>query len=467
MLLQRIKDLIKSINFRLSDLFFIVGFIPLAVFLIFGQLFMQYPDPEAVELKLPAIISLFLVILISWSLYIYLEYKRGNRVNKFITIIFLFLAIIGVIGIVIQPHNFEMDMVDFNGETHHVSLLISTTHYIFFSFDIVSILLLIYIGLFILPKRFTNMGIIKLIGYALFVLCLVLIIYSYIVEKDQYVLFIRAVKELDGRTIKYVSMQSFIINPNAYGMTLMMGVMFCLIFHSQKPRWWYWLIAIFFYFNMLFSFCRVSIFISALLSLIYIYHYLISTINNKKTLKIILLAMLSSLIFIVLFIMGVCFLFKGKVLPNLYKILDLFNGQVSLSDRERIWTNTCQLLSSSLPISFFFGNGFGLMNEQLLQVNYADGFQNQYVFPTHNSYLGLFAEGGILYLFAYIALLIYVGYVFIKCYKKQASLTITLSFGTLAFSFYSLTETIHYLVYPFIFLLLVFYKVCYNKKQAN
>ena len=39
------------------------------------------------------------------------------------------------------------------------------------------------------------------------------------------------------------------------------------------------------------------------------------------------------------------------------------------------------------------------------------------VFPTHSAYLGLLAEGGILFLLAYLALLGYSGYVAFKCYK--------------------------------------------------
>ena len=86
---NNIKEFVSSLQLRLSDLLFVIGFIPLAVFLIFGQLFMQYPNPDDVALKIWAFIPLFIILLVSWGLYIFLEYKRGNKVNYKINIIFV------------------------------------------------------------------------------------------------------------------------------------------------------------------------------------------------------------------------------------------------------------------------------------------------------------------------------------------------------------------------------------------
>ena len=79
------KNFIKSLQFRLSDLFLLIGFIPFAVFLIFGQLFMQFQYPEEVALPLWAAILCFVVMVGCWSYYLYLEvYKSKDKYNLYI-----------------------------------------------------------------------------------------------------------------------------------------------------------------------------------------------------------------------------------------------------------------------------------------------------------------------------------------------------------------------------------------------
>ena len=177
---SKFKSFFKSLEFRWSDLLFIIGFIPFAVFLIFGQLFMQYPDPNMVALKPWAIILCFITILLSWSGYIFLEWKRGVRVNKYLTIAFAFIALIGIISVLIQPANHSINMIDADGNRQLISLTISSTHYMFFIFDVFSIILLIYIGLFILPYRFKSITFIKYLGYAVIGFAFVVLLYSYI-----------------------------------------------------------------------------------------------------------------------------------------------------------------------------------------------------------------------------------------------------------------------------------------------
>ena len=109
--MEKIKSFIKSLHLRLSDLFMLTGFLPFTLFLIFGQLFMQYPNPAEVAFKLWMIIAAFVISAGSWGAYIYLENKRGNLPNNIVTWIFVILAIIGVIGILIQPNIFQETVI--------------------------------------------------------------------------------------------------------------------------------------------------------------------------------------------------------------------------------------------------------------------------------------------------------------------------------------------------------------------
>ena len=109
--MEKIKAFIKSLELRWSDLFILVGFIPFTLFLIFGQLFMQYPNPDEVAFKPWMIIVSFVIAVGCWATYIYLEWKRGNQPKNIVTWIFVFVAIIGVIGILIQPNIFQETVV--------------------------------------------------------------------------------------------------------------------------------------------------------------------------------------------------------------------------------------------------------------------------------------------------------------------------------------------------------------------
>ena len=105
--MEKIKSFIKSLNLRWSDLFMLLGFLPFTLFLIFGQLFMQYPNPNDVAFKIWMIVPCFIISASSWGTYIYLERKRGNYPKDIVAWILAIVAIIGVIGILIQPSIFQ------------------------------------------------------------------------------------------------------------------------------------------------------------------------------------------------------------------------------------------------------------------------------------------------------------------------------------------------------------------------
>ena len=475
--MEKIKSFIKSLNLRWGDLFMLLGFLPFTLFLIFGQLFMQYPNPNEVAFKLWAIILCFVISAGSWGTYIYLERKRGNYPKDIVAWILAIVAIIGVIGILIQPSVFQENVYirmvnDLNKELYgeNISvgdivnapiapLTISATHRIFFIFDLLLILLFIYTGLFIFPKRFTNITFIKYIGYAFIALCIVVIFYSYIFEHEKFIPFIKALLG-NGENIYDYTLVSFIIHRNAYGMMMLVGIIFAFINHSIEKKWWYWLLAIFFYIDMVFSFCKTSLLIGALLIVIYAVYRLIFTYKEfpKRNRNILIGGGCVALLTILVVVISV--FTKGKILSSIY---NLVGGSSTLDSRTFIWDNCFQLLRAN-PIYFFFGRGFGLVNEMLLPMNTANGDK---VFPTHSAFINLLTEGGIFFLFAYILFIGYSAYVIIKTYKKSPALTVAISLGVLAFFIYSIIETIHYLVYSFMLPIMILYHVSYLEPQEE
>ena len=471
--MNKIKEFITKLELRLSDLLFVVGFIPLAIFLVFGQLFMQYPNPDDVALKLWAIIPLFIILLASWGGYIFLEYKRGNLPNRIVSIIFIFLAFWGVIGVLAQPSFSSIDMIksaNNPGDIFNIDFHISATHYVFFTFDIVAILILIYIGLFILPKRFTNITFIKYLGYAVIGLSIIVVLYSYIAEHANYIPFIKALlagNTTDGEpgSVYDYAVKSFIIHRNAFGMMMMIGIVFCFINHTIEKKWWYFLIAGYLLISEVFSFCKTSIVISLLIFVIYVFYRLIYTYKEHRKRNKIILIVLLSIAAIVLGLTFISYVSKGKVFGKVYGLISSILGGNTINTRFFIWTNAYQLINQS-PLYYFTGRGFGLINEMILPMNIANG-DTPMAFPTHSSWVNLFAEGGIFYLLAYLLLLGYYVYISVKCFKKDPALTVALALGTLSFFVYSFIETIHYLVYVFMFPVFIHYHVLYstNKEQ--
>lgn len=453
---EKLTKIVSLLHLKLSDLFFAIGFIPMAVFLINGQLFMQYPNPEDVSLKLEAIIPLFVILVICWGIYIFLENRIGNKENRYITATFVLLTIIGIIGILIQPSIFIIEFTKSDGDISTVGLTISPTHYVFFIFDIISIILLIYIGVFILPKRFTNIKVIQFVGYILFLFSFVLIIYSLITEFENYKGFISTIISKEYFALNWYSVKSFIIHKNAFGMVLLIAIIFCYINHSISKKWFYFPLSFLFFIFMIFTYCKTSIIIAPIISIIYFYFSLIQNYkNHQRRRNLILLILLSLFLAVGVSIFAISFITDGFA-KQLYESLFVLNDGTTLNARESIWSNTYQLVAQTLPTSLFFGRGFGLVNEMLLPMNIANG-DNQLSFPTHNGFLNLFAEGGLPYLFAYLILLGYVTYIAFKSFEKNPSTTLAIALGLFSFVFYSLIETIHYLTYVFMLVLLAFY----------
>ena len=464
------KNFIKSLELRLSDLFLLIGFLGLVVFLIFGQLFMQYEKPSEVALPLWVAIISFIIMIGCWSYYLYLEvYKKKESFSLIVIVAFALLALLNVIAIAVQPKLVVENVVVRYSEENPESvgtivqaiINVSDTHKFIFISELIGVVAFIYIGLFVFPKRFKSISFIKYLGYALFVFLAVLILYSYIFEFKNYIGFFKyllGIERKEGESIYYYAVESFIIHRNAYGMCMMIGIVFAFINHSINNKWYNYLLAAFFYVNMIFSLCKTGLLISALIIVIYLVYRLIATYKTHTKRNKLILIISGCALGVALLVAGVSYLSKGKVLGFIYNaIKSITGGGQTLDSRVYIWDNSFQLLRNGWWI---IGRGFGTYNLMLMPMNIAS--HEDPVFPAHSAYVGLLAEGGLLFLLAYICLLGYIVYVSIKCFKKSPALAITISLGILSFVLYSFIEAIHYLVYVFAFPMMILYHKSYS-----
>ena len=466
------KKFINSLELRWSDLFLFVGFVAYAMFLIFGQLFMKFENPVEVAFPLWAQIICLVAMLGCWSYYLYKEvYLQKGKFNIVIPSIFLALMLINVIVIFVQPQNVVVNTF-IRGPADNPNINDPATALISINFvnqfalasELVGTLMFIYIGLFVFPRRFKTVKFIEYLGYGLFALLIVMILYGYIAEHANYPLIVNYfLGKIDDPTfnVNDCGIKSFIIHRNAYGMCMLLGIIFCFINHSMRKKWYYWPLAIFFYLNMIFSICKTGLLIGALIMLVYAYYYLITSFKeNPKRNKIWLIG-ISAVIILAVGIVGLSYITKGKVLGKIYAIiLKLTNGGESLNARSIIWDNSFLLLANG---NWLIGRGFGTFNIMLHGVNLVT--HQDPAIHAHNAYLNLLGEGGVLFLLAYIALLSYCIYQIIKVYPKDKGLTVTISLGILSFFLYSMIEAIHYLVYVFMFPIAILYYLHYQKEE--
>lgn len=456
---------------RLSDLCLLIGFIPFALYLIFGQLFMQYADPKDVAFPLWAIIISFIVSLIAWGSYIYLEFKKEKNIpNKWISIIFIALALINVITIIAQPASFTEGVVSRIDKPFlpidtvvDVPIVISSTHKLFFSLDIILILAFIYIGLFMFPKRFTGIGFIKYLGYGVYIFCFALIIYGYIAEYQNYVPYVKCLLgKIDEDPANY-AIKSFIIDKNAYGMSMMIGIVFAYILNSLKKHWIHYGFIGFFFVNMIFSYCKTGLIICVLMIIFMFYFDSIRgmKIERHKKRNLIAIIIVTAALAVCILVVALSLITKGKFAYKIYNIIHGSTEVGSITTRSYIWDNTYQLLKNG---NWVVGRGFGLINKMILPMNQVNE-DRAMVFPTHSSWVNMVGEGGIIYLIAYIAFLVYAIFIIKDDIKKNPALSIAILLGVLGFFLYSFIETIHYLVYVFLLPMFILHEL--PEKKTN
>lgn len=466
------KKLIKSMELRWSDLFLLIGFIAFALFLCFGQEFMQHTDPTIVNFPLWLSSIVFVVMIGTWGVYLFLEHKRGNVKINYIVYFFIFLALFGAIVTLAQPANWSENVVcrqvnDFNQSLYpgiqindviNVSGTLSITHKLTFTYELIGIVVLLYIGIFVFPKRFKSVEFIKYLSWAVMTFCAVVILAGYIMDHDCYPNFIKAITgQIDANPADF-GVKSFILHRNAYGMCMLMGIIFAFISHSYNKKWWNYALVAFFYINMIFSYSKTSILIGALIIVLYVYFRLIYAFKEHKKRNTGLLIGYSLILVIGVFFVGISYITKGKFLPQIYALIGGSKGGTGTLDmRTFIWDNCYQLLGNG---KWLCGRGFGDFNVILQNMNDVNG---DHVFPSHNAFLNLLTEGGIVYLLSYLVLLGYSGYVFVRIFKKNPNLVFAMLLGVLSFFMYSFIETIHYLVY--VFLLPVFIFDAVEKKE--
>ena len=239
----------------------------------------------------------------------------------------------------------------------------------------------------------------------------------------------------------------------------MLGLVFALTVHAIIEKWQMYLLVAFFYFNMIFSYCKTSLIISAILVVLYVTFRLYKTYKDHPKRNKILIITFGSIIGLAVILTGLSYVTDGKFIPQLNQLVKSVTESGTIDSRSYIWDNTFYLLRDGWWI---IGRGFGTYNMMLYPMNLVNGDN---VCPSHSTYNAVLGAGGIFSLIGFLALIGYWVYLTIMCFKKDQMKTISMSFGAIGFIMYSFTEGVNYLVTLFLFPMFVLYHQLYKQEQ--
>ena len=336
------------------------------------------------------------------------------------------------------------------GDVVKVVSTLTPVHKLFFACTSFVITTIFYIVLCVLPKRIKSMNFLVIIGIITMVFMAFVCIYTYIVESNKYIPFIKGLFSGNFKSLKNNAMEAFFTSGVPYGACMMLAFLFALLAHSiTKKNYWY-IPAMFFLINMLFSYCRTAIAISYVSMILYITFRLITTFKVHKIRNSICITVLYSVIIGVGVLIVVSYITKGNFAPAIYHNIKSFVNSDSYETRKYIWINIRNELKNGWLV---IGRGFGTHNYMLYPMNLVN---NDNLCPSHSTYYAILGAGGLVSMVGFAGLMAYYVVLFIKSLKYSKTMPILLSVGLLGFLTYSFTEGVNYLIVVFTFPLILY-----------
>jgi hypothetical protein len=353
-------------------------------------------------------ISVLCVALLFAAFFIFIRryYKIRFNLPVFLFVLALFLG--DAIAIFCFPGVYD------TGELVYMPTIAQQLRYVL-TYSVVCLSLYCIFAVF--PQLIDSFSAWNLAFYVLIALSFVAIIFSYAIEWRIYLYILRN----GGAQDAYAVPSSFTTNRNIYARLILYGLIAEAYLQCQNPRWWRWIIQLFFLGNIFFTLSKTTIAVALLfMFLFYLYRFF-------KTLKA--HALRNGIIFVVLALIvfgGTALFFSGKMLdwfPYINKVFVIVVGSFqdtfdsSTLIRVYNWTDILQALYVS-PISFTFGFGAYALQDVLSSLVFSFGRDQV---PLDSAYVTIIAKNG---LFGAVLYLVLVGFLFaliLKSIKRKSS----------------------------------------------
>lgn len=464
---------LKSFRFKLSDLFLFI-FAILGILIVLEQRrLLSIANPLELSLPYWIFILYFVIMLASLGFYLYLE--RGSFTTKYkliVILLFSFITISQIITILTTANYIEMFTCDITGNCYNSITLFNIETKSIHLFSTIFIIAVIFIGLFIFPKRVKHYEFLSLLCYLLYLAALVIFIISLV--KDNYAgFFEKLIFEstlglewgIPGTMSIYdLAPVGIFGNKNTYGLFLEVCVCCSLMNYHVTHKKFNIALTFIFYFHLLITLCKTGIIFTSIVIILYsMWSFIYSFKSKNKFNKYVSLGIL---IFVVL--LALTLLITFLVSESLREKFSYLLGDKTTTHRKAIWYFIIQIINKT---SIVFGAGYGTYESILINVNAPLSINDQIIATSHNWVYALLGKGGLIALLPYIYLLLFSAYIYIKLfkdYKEHRELIASILFTQMIVFLHSFLEDTINMVIGASVLLLVFKNIIeVNKKSAD
>lgn len=360
-------------------------------------------------MPLSAFIAFCILTLLCFIIYFYFETKVNKiKPNFFVIVVICLLFVSGLIGIWFNSGTaFLVDGTEFSTSIPYLDKIVDT---LTLGFGVLGI----YVILVIYPKNQIDSRKMYWFYYIIALIGLISLIYSLSVEFDLYLEIFRG--DIGGSN--NVSIVSFYNNENTYSVMMMLAFIAIAIINFSKTRWWNYLLMIVFFTGLFFATSLTCITLTIIFSGIYFIVSIINFVKKGNKGQIIAHALTFPLAIILLFIIFIT-LYLCEVGP-IVKIFNFVSEFVlkkdfsTFSSRFKVWENAISTLNS--PLDWIFGKGYKTFNSVIsYRFSLVYGRDNPYV---DNGFIQVLGSFGLIGLLFYVALIVFVIYMFAFCSKK-------------------------------------------------
>lgn len=364
-------------------------------------------------LDVPTYLILFFIGIVLFGSYFLFAYRNFKIKTKPVLLaIFASIFVIQTIGV-----------LAFRGVFDTGELMYSLTPFLRAQFIFEGFFLSVgFYALFaIAPQCIRSVHFGRIIAYLILLLVSVLVIYSLITEMGLYIEFLK-----EGPTNAFEAPKSLTWNRNTFGYWLLMGTLSCYYLYYPCKRLWWWIPIALLSFIQVFTMCKTSLIIQAIVVLAMVIHFVVTSFKKHKVISILMLAVVALGVFLVVW--------KADAFISLMKGA----ATSTINDRLVIWNDTMDLLDDN-PGSWAFGLGgmnfpFAL-NIQNLGVDGVGALAS-----VDSGLFEIIGRYGIIGLIVYCAFLAYIVLLFVKASKKKYIYLIPTIFVFVATLLHGITE---------------------------
>jgi len=331
-----------------------------------------------------------------------------------------------IVATIIQPETISFVATDSEGVAATVTLVIGLYARFQSLFYAMTSLLMTYLMFVVVPKLLPSKRFLMGFLYLLAIILTGLIIYSVIVEWDQYYLLYTT-----GDIDYYSPTISLFSNTNVFGYYLSLGIFALGILESLKHRFWHYAWMLVFLVSLLLT-ITITSYIGAFVFLaLYSLYDLITQFKKHPVSASIWLTLIGTFMFMLV----VGLMLSDQPFATSLREDFIPESTESLLARVLIWRYARELL---FGMYWGIGHGFGISNALL-----ATAISVDMGTPTnrfHNGWLEIAATGGLVGFFFYLVAIGFLVYFIVKRYKNNPHLATTILFIIIGVLIQSIAE---------------------------